>query len=776
MRTLHALVAAAPFLVTAARAQAPIAFDAPVRHVLPSVPEPVALGDLDGDGILDIVLASTASRGGLDGDSVTVLGGKSDGSFTSKGDFPAGDRPEGVTLGKFDAGASLDVATANFGESTVSVLFGTGNGLLSSPVKTPVPGGPRFVVASDWNGDGLSDLATANFNGGTVSILMGSGDGSFLITGTIAVGRGPEVLALGHLTAGQDVDLAVVNSLDNTVTPLRGLGAGVFEAGTPHPVGLRPRFVLVEDLDKDGLGDLLVANDDSHMVTLERNLGGLTFVRAGQISFDRQGNFLAAPDYIALADMDGDGLTDILATWSLGDAFTISRAVVATPFEPALPLVFETGMTPVGIAAADFNQDGAGDVFVTNALADAAQVFLSLPANAGVIVDDGAVGTTPIGPWSPSQALFPHGTGSLFSMNGTRYRWEADLPAGTYDVLMWWTALPSRAASVAVEVSHGGGKWARLVDQRRGIGIWHTLGRFSLGGGKTEVTLAAPLGEASVSADAVRFKRITGDPAPPPAPTLRVSVLEKPADTFLGGASVFAFGASLEVVGGAGDAEWVAAVFAPAGTGVESERISAARLLIDGDGDGAPGPGDRQLGESLAFPSDIRVITFSGFSEPLTAGTTRGIFVVCDVVSDGGPRELQLELVSLVVRSSVDGAPARVEGLPAAGWTFPEELAAGRRVPGDGNQDGALNISDGIHLLNYLFASSVDPLPCGNGTLASRGNVTLLDFNGDSKANISDAVRLFNHLFLGGPPHVLGSGCVEIEGCPDSEGCGEDQG
>ncbi len=90
-----------------------------------------------------------------------------------------------------------------------------------------------------------------------------------------------------------------------------------------------------------------------------------------------------------------------------------------------------------------------------------------------------------------------------------------------------------------------------------------------------------------------------------------------------------------------------------------------------------------------------------------------------------------------------------------------------RQVPSDLNQDAALDISDGVALLLFLFGGR-SSLPCGDGTIGDPGNLALLDSNGDAGVDLSDAIRVFSYLFLGAPPPVLGTGCVEIPGCPDA--------
>ena len=62
--------------------------------------------------------------------------------------------------------------------------------------------------------------------------------------------------------------------------------------------------------------------------------------------------------------------------------------------------------------------------------------------------------------------------------------------------------------------------------------------------------------------------------------------------------------------------------------------------------------------------------------------------------------------------------------------------------------------------LRYLFQGGVD-LPC-----TAEGNRLLLDMNGDSALNVTDPVQLLDYLFQNGAPPALGVNCVLIDGCP----------
>ena len=117
-----------------------------------------ALGDLDGDGHLDLVSANA------DTNNSSVLSNNGDGSFAAKTDYPTSSRPVSVALGDLDSDGNLDVATANASRS-VSVLLGTGNGALDAAEDLPLGESPSDIALGDFDGDGNLDVAVADAQG-----------------------------------------------------------------------------------------------------------------------------------------------------------------------------------------------------------------------------------------------------------------------------------------------------------------------------------------------------------------------------------------------------------------------------------------------------------------------------------------------------------------------------------------------------------------------------------------------------------------------------------
>ena len=104
------------------------------------------------------------------------------------------------------------------------------------------------------------------------------------------------------------------------------------------------------------------------------------------------------------------------------------------------------------------------------------------------------------------------------------------------------------------------------------------------------------------------------------------------------------------------------------------------------------------------------------------------------------------------------GSPGRAESGPVEGL----------QLPGDTTQDGALDLSDAVALLDHLFVGTVARLPCGDGTSSDAANVRLLDGDGNGAVNIGDALHILAYLFLSGPEPVEGRECIGISGCPSA--------
>ena len=201
----------------------------------------------------------------------------------------------------------------------------------------------------------------------------------------------------------------------------------------------------------------------------------------------------------------------------------INAATVAIVTPPANGTAVPNGngtvtYTPVaGFTGADTFRytvaDGQG------AVSNQATVTVTINAvSAETVVDNGGPGTSFTGTWAVSGATGSYGSPSVWSRDGSKYRWTF-VPAvtGNYQLSMWWTAYSSRSTSVPVDVQHSGGTTRVTINQKLNGGKWNGLGIYSLIAGTSyTVTVTSQPGPSSTSADAVKFSYLGGGSNFPP--------------------------------------------------------------------------------------------------------------------------------------------------------------------------------------------------------------------------------------------------------------------
>jgi hypothetical protein len=204
---------------------------------------------------------------------VGVLLGNGDGSFQAVAAFPVGAFPLSVAVVDLDGDTILDLVTANAISFDVSVLLGRGDGTFQVAVSFAAGRLPFAIAVADLDGDSVPDLATANAFSNDATVLLGNGDGSFQAAISFAVGNLPYSVALADLDGDSVPDLITANAAGDDVSVLWGNGDGSFQAAVSFAAGDYSRWVAVADLDGDSVPDLVTANASSDDVSVLFNPG-----------------------------------------------------------------------------------------------------------------------------------------------------------------------------------------------------------------------------------------------------------------------------------------------------------------------------------------------------------------------------------------------------------------------------------------------------------------------------------------------------------------------
>ncbi|HEV2379546.1 MAG TPA: FG-GAP-like repeat-containing protein [Terriglobia bacterium] len=222
----------------------------------------------------------------------------------------------------------------------------------------------QAIISGDFNGDGKLDVAEANYTDNTISVFLSNGNGTFGSAITTPTGSGPDALVAGDFNGDGRLDLAVADgNASNAISILLGNGDGSFEPAPGSPLSTQtvdPDWMGVADFNGDGKLDLLAVSQMGSTLSVFLGNGDGTFRVTSVLPFAGKG-----PVAVAIGDFNGDGKLDLVQVNHTDNTVAILTGNGDGTFTP-LKTTAATGKGPQGIVAADFNGDGKLDLAVTN--------------------------------------------------------------------------------------------------------------------------------------------------------------------------------------------------------------------------------------------------------------------------------------------------------------------------------------------------------------------------------------------------------------------------
>lgn len=377
-------------------------FGEPAVYEAGNAPQPLAPGDLNGDGFVDLAVGNSGLLAGPR--SISIFFNLGDGKLAAPVSLDYDHGPESLAALDLDGDRDLDLASAIWRGHGLAVFLNDGRGAFAPPLKFRYLADYGIFAAADLDGDGDFDFAVAGGITPIVSILMNEPEANSQdcnLDGTpdeceiardlsldcdrsgaldaceLAQGRSqdcnrnqvPDGCDLAWRTSADcdldgvpdECELAAGAASDcnrNGVPDRCDVAPGLaFAAAEIWPAGENPSAAALADLDQDGDLDLAAAGYKDEKIALLANDGG------GHFALRRRFWTGNSPRALAAADLDGDGRLDLAAASEHAGRISVHRNLGGLSFQAATS--YKAGERPRSLANADLDGDADEDLGVT---------------------------------------------------------------------------------------------------------------------------------------------------------------------------------------------------------------------------------------------------------------------------------------------------------------------------------------------------------------------------------------------------------------------------
>ncbi|MEO6546972.1 MAG: FG-GAP-like repeat-containing protein [Ferruginibacter sp.] len=345
-------------------------------------------------------------------------------SFAPRMTLPVSTLTDYLATGDINGDGMLDLVSISHinscgGNCTVSVFINISNDsniVFSTAIELPTVQTASYITIRDIDGDGKPDLVMISDSPVFTVLRNTSSVNTISFAPKIDFHKLPSafginVMAVNDLDGDTRPDIAITNDNDSIVSTFRNTsspGTISFASRVDFRSGYRAQTMAIADLDQDGKMDIVTVNavpitGSSSFLKNTSSIGNISF--ANKMDFSTN----AFPFTIAISDLNGDGIPDLAMENFPDDVRLFMNKTPAGGIVSFSNFVrYPVGSTPWGVYVCDLNEDGKPDLIASNA------------GSASITVLRNTSGEIIVSGLCPSSA----NTAFYSNVNAVNYQWQ----------------------------------------------------------------------------------------------------------------------------------------------------------------------------------------------------------------------------------------------------------------------------------------------------------------------------------------------------------------